>query len=383
MKKPSVTQVLTGVLLFLASVLLVANCERGRAPGAHSNKMIVVFATGDNQIIRGDSDQDLRAEVGVLVGERDTIKTLNGTIDLQTRDGSAIRVRKFTTITASQLAAGRTQLEMEQGTILANVKRRTTRDRFTIVTPTAIVGVRGTTFRVEMLDQNEPPKVRVLTGRVAMAPRVKVLEKYSKNQIESNATLKKLAAVQKKEEVLDERTEGTLDPNVDKQVRAINRAAKAPDVELAKDERVTGAARKLGARKAPAVITTRSEMTVQDIQETSTLVAVDEPFFDGVAGSDEAARAARVAALKREHERRRAEKQERVLKRIEKEASRKELRTEAAIRKQYQKLNLLILRNGRRIRGAVIAQTGNVLVVHTPDGVIRINKSQLRRQEFL
>lgn len=353
--------------------------------GRLNKTMIVVFSTGSNKIVKADTQQTVNAEIGAMVNERDVIKTENGTLDLQTRDGSAIRVREFTTITVTQLIAGNTRLDMKQGGILASVNRQSPGDKFTVATPTAIAGVRGTIFKVDMTDESSPPKVKVLDGKVAMSPRIPAMEKMSEDQIKSSPALQKIAATLQNETVIEEKNEGTLDPKLESKVKEANlvlEKAISEKKDMANSKETAKAAQDLEKQKKTIVLE-KSEVTFTEKQESGTLVTVDTKVFDSVISSQDASRNEDVANLKKTHELIRLKNQEKVLKDIERDASQKSLKTEEAIKQQYNKLELLVLKNGEKIRGAVIAQTGNVMVVHTKTGVMRIKKADVDRQEFL
>ena len=378
------------LLLPILLVVFAASCGgKEQDAGAKSRSMIVVFASSDPKIIRGN--QEMVAQIGSLVVEGDVIKTEKGKLDLQTRDGSAIRVSQFTTITVTKLIADNTTLQMQNGQVLASVKRASKAESFNVVTPTAIAGVRGTTFKVELYDETQPPRVKVMDGKVAMAPRIAALDNMSRGDIAKSKSLTKLAAVAKSQEViLDGKTEGQLDPKVNEQVKLVNAAivkavatgaGNADDLAVVKKANID-----LEQTKVTAVKKEASEITVQEMQETSTLVAVDKKTFDSLVTDPSAATAppaAAVAELKKVHEEKRNAKQEAVLRRIEDEASKKKLASDTEIRNQYQKLEMVVLKNGDKIRGAVIASTNSVLVVHTKDGVKRVRKADVQSQDFL
>lgn len=379
------------LLLPILVVAFAASCGgKDQDAGAKSKSMIVVFASNDPKVIRGN--QEMVAQIGTVIVEGDVIKTEKGKLDLQTRDGSAIRVSQFTTITVTKLIADNTTLQMQNGSVLASVKRTSKSEEFKVVTPTAIAGVRGTTFKVDVDDETQPPRVKVMDGKVAMAPRIAALDNVSKTQIEQSKALSKLAEVAKTQEViLEEKTEGQLDPKVNEQVRevnaAINKAVAAGNIEKVAESVVMKKAsvELADQKKAPAVKTEKAEVTVQEIQETSTLVAVDQKTFDSIAQKPSGASApppAAVAELKKIHEEKRNAKQEAVLRRIEDEASKKKLASEEAIRNQYKRFEVVVLRNGTKIEGAVIASSPTQLVVHTKDGVKRVNKAEVASQEF-
>jgi Zn-dependent metalloprotease len=75
-------------------------------------------------------------------------------------------------------------------------------------------------------------------------------------------------------------------------------------------------------------------------------------------------------------------KEEEILKKIEENASKKQLKTEKELKEHYKKLEVITLRNGKKINGTVIAQTENLMVIHTPQGVVRVNKNDVESQEF-
>lgn len=354
------------LLLPILVVAFAASCGgKDQDAGAKSKSMIVVFASNDPKVIRGN--QEMVAQIGTVIVEGDVIKTEKGKLDLQTRDGSAIRVSQFTTITVTKLIADNTTLQMQNGSVLASVKRTSKSEEFKVVTPTAIAGVRGTTFKVDVDDETQPPRVKVMDGKVAMAPRIAALDNVSKAQIEQSKTLSKLAEVAKTQEViLEEKTEGQLDPKVNEQVREVNaaitKAVAAGNIEKVAESVVMKKAsvELADQKKAPAVKTEKAEVTVQEIQETSTLVAVDQKTFDSIAQKPAGAAApppAAVAELKKIHEEKRNAKQEAVLRRIEDEASKKKLASEDAIRNQYKRFEVVVLRNGTKIQGAVIASS--------------------------
>jgi hypothetical protein len=334
--------------------------------------MIIVFASGNAMIVR--DGKEVPAKVGMVVNENDVLKTTNGTVDLQTKNGSAVRIRNYTTVTISKLygeGSADTRLSMQHGALLASVKRKSGNENFTVSTPTAIAGVRGTTFSVDS-NEGEPTRVKVLDGSVAMSPRIAALENYSDEEISGNENLKKLKEIQQKQEVvIEERTEAILEPEVEKEVLAINEKMAAGNIDSAQANQLLSSAADSMSRSenTQAVKLVKSEVTTEEMAEKATLVTVDEDVADRVRDGDEKA----LDEMRRQRD----AKQELVLNQIEEEASRTTLKSEAEIRQHYNKLETLNLRNGQSITGAVIAQTGNVLIVHTRDGVRRLKTTDV------
>lgn len=368
-----------GSLATLSLVLGFAACKSKDA-GKQPLSMVITFTSGDAKVVH--EGKDIPASIGLIVYEKDIIRTENGSVDLQTRTGSAVRVREMTTLTVARIAGqdgGETRLSMDHGGLLANVKKASASENFNVATPTAIAGVRGTSFAVEYDQFAQSSNVKVLDGKVAMSPRIAALDNVTAEQIQKDPALQKMADVQKKEVVLDEKTEGRLNPALEKQVLAVNeKTASAPggNLETLRKDLDQAAANLERQSSQPVVDKQEAKITEQDVVEKETLVVVSPDLLQklGDGKTDEGAL--------RELKQNRQQKQEAILKKIEESAQKVDLKDERQIQQHYNKLELIILRDGSKITGAVIAQTGDVLVIHTPQGVRRIPKSEVESQEF-
>jgi len=360
----------------------------GKPTAEQSKSMVVVYTSGDAKIMRAGQEQAL--QVGMIVKEDDTIKTTDGTVDLQSRSGSAVRISQFTTVTVSKLAGGDstdTKISMKHGGLLASVKKGSAKENFSVVTPTAIAGVRGTTFRVEVAE-NEAPRVKVLDGKVAMAPRIAALDNVTKEQIAASPDLTKLASIEKKEIILDNQTEGTLDAKTQQQVNSANAAMeasmKAEPTKLAEAAQTAAKATDdLSKADAKAGVSKKdAEVTGQDLIDKATLVAVDVEVLDKVLKNSGTTSAPATSGLVDELKQKREAKQEQVMKVIQEEASKKKLTSDKEIEQYYNKLETVVLKDGSQHVGAVIAQTGNILMVHTTGGLLQIEKGRVSSIEY-
>jgi hypothetical protein len=119
-----------------------------------------------------------------------------------------------------------------------------------------------------------------------------------------------------------------------------------------------------------------SEVTQAELIEKSTLITVDADDIEELASKPQDPEI--TEKLRKEREAR----QEVILKQIEEEASKKGISSETEIKQQYAKLEALTLTNGEVVRGAVVAQAGDVLIFHTANGVRRFKKSDVISQDF-
>lgn len=174
---------------------------------------VVVFAVGDSKIQHADQTEE-KAQLGALLKSGDNVVTGdNGKVDIQFADGSSIRISPKSAIDFAKLSQDNsgttdTQIALVSGKVFAKVNKAKKEDNFTVVTPTAIAGVRGTSFIVEAAE-GKPAKVKVVEGAVAFAPRVPALEKLSTEEISGNADLKKLQESLAKAEVILEKDQAS------------------------------------------------------------------------------------------------------------------------------------------------------------------------------
>lgn len=373
------------LLLLMVVVSLLPFCKEQKdiTKTQEKNKMVITFVSGDVKIIRKDEQgniQEIPAKMGMFVYEDDSIRTEKGKIDLQTKSGSAIRIKEMTYLSVKSLsneAGGETNLEMENGNIIANIKKATSKEDFKVATPTAIAGVRGTTFTVEVDPFEKTSSVKVLEGKVAVKPRVIPLEKASKEEIEKDPALKQLKELENKEIIIEENQSAKLDPSIEKKLAKINeKAEKSDNIESALQTEDVQTLLEEVKDKPQVVKTEKIESTPELLIEKETMITLNPEEIKQI---EEGKNIEQVLAKKQEE---RKIKEEQVLKKIEESASKKKLKSEKEIKQYYNKLEIITLRNGKKISGAVIAQTGNVMVIHTPKGIIRVNKDEVESQEF-
>ncbi|MBL8022412.1 MAG: FecR domain-containing protein [Leptospirales bacterium] len=368
MKGKIAPTILTGLMIISAG--LVVSCGQKGSEAANTS-MMVVYTTGDAFIL-SEGKSEAPAKVGMVVREKDVIRTESGTIDLQTRSGSAVRVREMTRVTIATLnGKGDTKLSMNHGGILASVKKAGQGENFSVTTPTAIAGVRGTTFSVDV-GEDQRSSVRVIDGSVMMAPRVAALDKFTEAQIQADPNLQKLSQLSQKEVILTEKTQGQIDQKVETQLIAANAALESSQPAPAKLAAVV-----TETAVAKPVESQKIEVSTRELIDAKTLVTVDPTLMEKAVSTKQDESLAKDIAAKREAA------SEQVLGQIMDDATKAKLNSEKEIQQHYNKLELIVLKNGEKLRGAVIAQTGNSIVVHSPEGVKKIQRADLDYQEPL
>lgn len=145
------------ILIFLTLALLVSFCSSKKETGLtevmdskpNPQSVRVAWIMGDAFILR--LDKEIKPELGMELTERDEILTKkSGSIEIMISDKGAIKVSKNTRISISSIllseGKGETNVHVNYGKIVTVLKKEKKDESFNITTPTAIAGVRGTTF---------------------------------------------------------------------------------------------------------------------------------------------------------------------------------------------------------------------------------------------
>ncbi len=187
-----------GILVLIVSAL-VAGCKgkEEKAPEA-----LVVSVIGD--VTRGDK----KIKVGDILRNQDSLKTGAKSIcDLQVTGMDSdvtIRVKEN-----SEFALGATvknevknvQMKILTGKVLVNSERLNSKNNLETITPTVVMGVRGTKYEVE-IGSDSNGSVAVLDGKVASRVIIPEIENLPPEVRAKSATLKKLDSFLKEKELV-------------------------------------------------------------------------------------------------------------------------------------------------------------------------------------
>ena len=121
----------------------------------------IVSYEGTAQVQRARTDAWVAAEKDMRLYEGDTVKTgSKSKVVIQLDDGSVTQITSLSTITMDKLSKSlqgkNTNMEMDLGKAWMKVKKiETAKDRFSVGTPTAVAGVRGTYFSTEVEESTD------------------------------------------------------------------------------------------------------------------------------------------------------------------------------------------------------------------------------------
>lgn len=377
----NIISVASAVLLvgLLASGACKKPAEKAEAANAKQSEptAIIVFSVGESKVQHADLTEE-KAGLGASLKSGDKLVTKDkAKVDIQFADGSAIRISENSQLEFAALAVNAkgntdTRLALVSGKVFAKVNKASKDDQFSVITTTAIAGVRGTSF---LVDRTKPDRsvIKVLEGSVAVAPRVKALEGMSTEEIEGNSDLKKVQNSLDKAEIVLEKNESSL-------VKASDKTFGTKDASkiASLDKEIPKAVTKLSG----------SGISKSEEQEINTIVTVDKGTAEKIVKLNDESSSGKLdeqAAAVNDSEKKKIEAD--LAKRQEDEVKRfksvlvsapKDLKTKQDLVNYYEKLEKIVMADGTSFIGAIVDQQGSTMIVHTEQGIKRINQADVQ-----
>ncbi|MFB5752159.1 lipoprotein LipL45 [Leptospira kirschneri] len=363
----------TGLLVFNACKKPTESSKAAAIKG-NSPSAVVVFSVGEAKILHADLTEE-KAALGASLKTGDKVSTKQKSkVDIQFADGSAIRISENSVIDFDALSINShgnsdTRLALVSGKVFAKVNKASKEDQFSVVTPTAIAGVRGTSFIVDR-SKSDKAVVKVLEGAVAVAPRVVVLEGLSDEEIAKDEELKKIQQTVASSEIVLEKNQASV-------MKADEKSLDVKDTSKISEKNITSVVKKLD----------NSGISKKEEEEIRTIVTVDKDTTEKMVRLNEESSGKvdeqKAAAL--EAERKKLESE--VTVRQEEEAKKfkqvlisapKELKSSKDIVNYYERIEKIIMMDGSSMIGAIVDQQGSTMIVHTEQGIKKINQADVQ-----
>ncbi|HMV80010.1 MAG TPA: FecR domain-containing protein [Leptospiraceae bacterium] len=335
---------------------------------------LIVFFQGDSKVIHSDKTEE-RAGVGVAFRNGDRLVTgAKSKVDVQFGLGSIIRIGSESTVEFRDLfqsegeSLGST-VSLETGKIFAKINQKNEKLNFKVIMPTVTAGIRGTEFMAEVAGKKED--VKVVTGKVSVAPRVRFLEKKNLN-----------SPLQK--EIESRLSESSILLEEGQEIKLNSSASILQTEELNSEDRdsVLQMMKEFKKDSMPADIKKNEE------QELKTMVLVEESIAKEMAEISEQIANPNLSEKDIEKlEARRSSLENQLLKQQDTEKVKfnkiiaekpKKLKTRKELIQYYERIEKVQLRNGKSETGAIISQENDEVILHTQDGIRRIPKSEVK-----
>lgn len=332
--------------------------------------MIVIFQNGEVAIER--DGKKITSAPGLILRENDTIKTNSGSVDLQTGKGDVIRIKSFSQITLKEISKtgkSNTNLYVQAGELLIKTNKLKSKDSFQLTTPTAVAGVRGTTFSFELAG-GKPPKVKVYEGAVA------ITFKVPKELIENSKALDKelygefVEFLEKNEVVLENGEESYVKPSLDEMIQLVI-------TRMEQNESIDKEFEQLRKLDNPEFQKEEFSPSPQENAEAETMVSVEQGLIDKALVENPNSTQPVISSISADIEKNHESKLDQALDHIESDAQASNLNDEAKIKEYYNILEMIVKTDGTKLSGAIVTQIGDKLILHSPSGVIRLNKNDI------
>ncbi|EMG19105.1 sigma factor regulatory protein, FecR/PupR family [Leptospira interrogans serovar Copenhageni str. LT2050] len=364
----------TGLLVFNACKKPTESSKAAATKG-NSPSAVVVFSVGEAKILHADLTEE-KAALGASLKTGDKVSTKQKSkVDIQFADGSAIRISENSVIDFDALSINShgnsdTRLALVSGKVFAKVNKASKEDQFSVVTPTAIAGVRGNFLLSFDRSKSDKAVVKVLEGAVAVAPRVVVLEGLSDEEIAKDEDLKKIQQTVASSEIVLEKNQASV-------VKADEKSLDVKDTSKISEKNITGVVKKLD----------NSGISKKEEEEIRTIVTVDKDTTEKMvrlneesSGKVDEQKAAVLEAERKKLESEVAARQEEEAKKFKQVliSAPKELKSSKDIVNYYERIEKIIMMDGSSMIGAIVDQQGSTMIVHTEQGIKKINQADVQ-----
>lgn len=363
------------IITLLTIFLLSLQCNRFQFGSNQTNDQtagaVITFLQGNISIT--SQGKEAKAKLGDVVRPGDRILTKLGRVDLQTYRGEVIRIKDNSDVLFRDIAGENrpnTDLHLWAGNLLVKSVKLKSGQNLSVTSPTMVAGVRGTIFSFE-LEKGSVPKVKVYEGAVSVAFKTspKLVEINEGLSIENYNRLVK--TLEENEVVLEPGERLEVNPNLNELVYLIN--AKVAANALTNEQLAGFTDFDSGLSKAESVV------SPQEKAEADTLVSIaPETIQKQIDSQNSKGSESAIAIIEKEHEEKRAE----ALNKIASDASKTGLDDEEEIHNHYSVLETIHKSNGDVLSGAVVAQLGDIFIIHSTKGVFQLSVDDIEYVEY-
>lgn len=338
---------------------------------------VVMSSVGESRIIHSDLTEE-KTSLGSSFKTGDKIITgIKSKVDIQIGKTIAIRILENSILEFPKLyhlnEVENTKIFLKKGKLFINQKAEKNSNNFELVTETLFTFVKSNSFMVVRND-NEI-LFKILDGRLVVIPRVENFEKISLTEIDQNSTFKKLSQSLKSSSIqVSKEEEISLNPK--------NKILESKKIDLNIIEKMIEEIEEFKKNKPIPTSITKNEQ-----QELKTILPVDTKLALEISKLNEELASGKLDEKKaNELEKKRSILQKQILGKQEIEKSKfneevvikpRKLKTKKEIIKYYERIEKIILSDGRFEIGAIINQEDSIMVIHTESGIIRVNTNDV------
>lgn len=366
-------------ILVLASLFFIfgITCKKPKKPSipdlTHPDftpiSSLVVLSLGEAVIYHADMTVE-RASIGAFFRDGDKIYTKEKSrVDIQIEGLSIIRLVSNTSLEFKKILSNTqndfrdTWIHLNEGKIYVKVEKLSSLDKVRFSTNECILDVKGTEFII--VSDKTKTKIMLADGKLSIRPKAKILE----GLVEKNENLKSLEIISFNKAI---QLESNNELTIPKFLPLFYKE------DLNEDElwELRKQMEKIAWNPKPIEYTKNEEqelrtLVMEDSSITSQMIEINEELNSGKL--DET-RIMELEALRSSLENKILKKQE--LAKLKFNESilvvPRKLKTKREIVKYYERMEKIILKRNRVEIGAIVSQEGDVIIVHTENGIKRI-----------
>ncbi|GBF50641.1 sigma factor regulatory protein, FecR/PupR family [Leptospira ryugenii] len=362
----------------LPILVLILSCRNAQSPDADALQgksdetagAVVTFVYGKVQVNR--KGMEWNAKVGDQIRVDDLILTKSGSIDLQTYRGEVIRIKEASQVSFTALPGKKSEmntLHVVYGNLLIKGAKLKNKEELKITSPTMVAGVRGTTFAFELV-KDGVPKVKVYEGAVAMAFRTPFRTIKDNSLADTEAWKELVKSLDETEIILEAGENSKVSPKLNELVFIINQKV---------SEKLLSQSDIEAFQMKPEEISKESfTQTPQEKAEIKTLVQLEDQKIEKALSASDSTDPTLAEAINLEHD----TKRNAAFQEIASEAKEQDLDKESEIQTYYSILESIHTTKGEVFTGAIIAQLGDTLIVHTTKGVREMKADEIEYIEY-
>ncbi|MCB1193207.1 MAG: FecR domain-containing protein [Leptospiraceae bacterium] len=339
---------------------------------------VVIYSIGESRIVHADMTEE-KAQIGASFYTGDRIITgTNGKVDIQANDSSVIRIRPNTILDFSRLkltdkGISDIALTIHSGQMFLMFNHKQKEDNLSIFSQTAKATTLGTIFIVENTVNGEFV-IKVIEGEVSISPRIAAIEGDNSKIITKNEQYEKLLnALSKRTTILKK-----------------NQEISYPSKEILLSAEI------LSESVIDNIIVHLSRLRIQpktarytknDEQDINTILTVEPDIAKRMSEVNTELSSGQIDEKKAEKlDAELQEIHENLTKKLNMEKAKfteqliqspKKLNSLSELIKYYEKIEKIVLTNGKSVVGAIINQEENTMIIHTDKGIRRVSKKDI------
>ena len=139
------------ILVLVTFIMLKANNLNFRSPVIVRKNPTVTYAIGNAEFSRQNSIEWHEIEIGTVIKEGEAIRTgIDSVVDLKFKNGTVMRIAEDSFLSIDDVSLSTINVNLNKGSIISRFTKLFSNQQYSINTPSAVAGIRGTELIVSV-----------------------------------------------------------------------------------------------------------------------------------------------------------------------------------------------------------------------------------------